>query len=530
MAITLQSVWRRLQFADTIGSDRRSADRFSIESSVLAGSPKQDLSYTPKRDGHRAQNSGPLFRGRWVQVSYALIDFALACFNGVVAFSMRFSPRVPSDLLHWKGLSLDQGLPTDRYLGFLLLYAVMILLFCQSQSLYRTVRARTSANESVAVLKAVFFSTLLLSAFIYLSGVKVVSRLVVVSAGLLNLTTFIAWRLLKRRIVVRRSLHGIGTRNVLVIGAGRIGQALAAYLERNKQLGLTFKGFLDANHSTHPKLLGKIEDLHRIVRSEFIDEVLITIPSEREMVKRIATEACLQRLNVKVVPDLYDGIGWDAPIDHIGYFPVMELHWEPIPGFGLFLKRLIDICFSALGLTILSPILLIIGVGVRLDSPGPSIYRSQRAGKKRRLFTCYKFRTMVANADAIKHQFRHLNERQGPTFKISKDPRVTRVGKFLRKYSLDELPQLWNVLVGDMSLVGPRPHPLDDCEQYVLDHLRRLEVKPGITGLWQVAARKHPSFDKNIQLDLEYIDNWNLWLDLRILLRTLPAMVNGSGV
>lgn len=529
MAITLQSIWRRLQFADGISADRRSADRFSVESSIFADFPKESPSSAPKRNGHRAKESRSLFRGRWVQVSYALIDLVLACLNGVAAFSLRFSPKTSSALFHWNRLSSIQGLSTDRYLAFLLLYAALILLFCQTQSLYQTLRTRTSVDESLAVLKAVFFSTLLLSAFIYLSGVKVVSRLVVAYAGLLNLTTFIAWRLLKRRIVMRRASKGIGARNVLIIGAGRIGQALAEYLERNRQLGFSVKGFLDGNHSTHPKLLGKIDDLHRIVRSEFIDEVLITIPSEREMVKKIATEACLQRLNVKVVPDLYDGIGWDAPITHIGYFPVMELHWEPIPAFGLFVKRLMDVCLSILGLMILSPILLITGIVVRLDSTGPSIYRSRRAGKKGRQFICYKFRTMVEDADELKHQFRHLNERKGPTFKITNDPRVTRIGKLLRKYSLDEVPQLWNVLIGDMSLVGPRPHPLDDCQQYLLDDLRRLEVKPGITGLWQVTARRHPSFETNMQLDLEYIDNWNLWLDTKILFATASAVFKGSG-
>ena len=136
---------------------------------------------------------------------------------------------------------------------------------------------------------------------------------------------------------------------------------------------------------------------------------------------------------------------------------------------------------------------------------------------------------MVANADALKDELRHLNERQGPFFKIGNDPRLTRVGRFLRKYSLDELPQLWNVLKGEMSLVGPRPHPVDDYEQYTLEHLRRLDVTPGITGLWQVSARHDPSFEKNMALDLEYIESWGPWLDLKILLRTVPAVFKGSG-
>jgi lipopolysaccharide/colanic/teichoic acid biosynthesis glycosyltransferase len=156
-------------------------------------------------------------------------------------------------------------------------------------------------------------------------------------------------------------------------------------------------------------------------------------------------------------------------------------------------------------------------------------YRSRRVGRKAREFTCYKFRTMVADAEARKDDVRHLNERHGPFFKISNDPRLTRFGKFLRRYSLDELPQLWNVLQGQMSLVGPRPHPVDDYRQYTLDCLRRLDVTPGLTGLWQVSARRDPSFERNLALDLEYIETWNLWLDLKILLRTAGVVAKGEG-
>jgi len=156
-------------------------------------------------------------------------------------------------------------------------------------------------------------------------------------------------------------------------------------------------------------------------------------------------------------------------------------------------------------------------------------YRSKRMGRKGRPFVCYKFRTMVADADFLKEGLRHLNERHGPFFKISGDPRITRLGRWLRKYSLDEVPQLWNVLKGDMSLVGPRPHPLDDYRQYHLEHLRRLDVEPGLTGLWQVTARQDPSFETNMALDLRYIETWNVWLDLKILWRTVGAVLEGEG-
>ena len=196
---------------------------------------------------------------------------------------------------------------------------------------------------------------------------------------------------------------------------------------------------------------------------------------------------------------------------------------------GSFVKRIIDVALSGIALLFLWPLLLVIAVAVKLESRGPAIYRSLRAGKKGQKFSCYKFRTMVDGADELKDSLRRFNERRDPFFKIADDPRVTRLGRFLRKYSLDELPQFWNVLKGDMSLVGPRPHPVDDCARYRPADHRRLEVKPGITGLWQVIARADPSFETCMKLDLEYMKRWSLSLDCKILVRTVPAVLAGEG-
>jgi exopolysaccharide biosynthesis polyprenyl glycosylphosphotransferase len=466
--------------------------------------------------------------GRWVQALYVVTDILFVCLNGALLFSLRFLPGMPVslggpvDAATWRALA-------DEYAAFLLLYAGLVVLCCQSQSLYRTLRTRTALDESLAVLKAVALATLLLTAFIYLSGVKSVSRLVVVLTGLATVAALAAWRLWKRRIVERRVARGIGARNVLIVGAGRVGQALAGYLERSKHLGYVFKGFLDENHSGDPRLRGRVEDLARVAQAEFADEIFITIPSQRELVKRIALESRQRRLGVKVVPELYDGLGWNAPLSYIGDYPVMELHSEPIPALGLIVKRATDIAFSAVALVVLAPVFAVLAALVKLDSPGPVLYRAPRVGRKGLLFLCYKFRSMAADAEAAKAVLRQQNERNGPFFKMATDPRVTRLGRFLRRYSLDELPQFWNVLRGEMSLVGPRPHPVDDFERYSLDDLRRLDVKPGLTGLWQVTAREDPSFETNLALDLEYIETWDLWLDVKILLRTLPAALRGTG-
>jgi lipopolysaccharide/colanic/teichoic acid biosynthesis glycosyltransferase len=200
-----------------------------------------------------------------------------------------------------------------------------------------------------------------------------------------------------------------------------------------------------------------------------------------------------------------------------------------IPFPGAILKRILDVILSCAALLLLWPLLLVIALAVKLESSGPAIYASLRAGKKGQKFVCYKFRTMIDKADELKSSLRRFNDRKDPFFKIADDPRVTRLGRFLRKYSLDELPQFWNVLKGDMSLVGPRPHPLDDVERYSPWHHGRLDVRPGLTGLWQVTARADSSFETCMVLDLGYIRSWSLLLDCRILMRTIPAVLAGEG-
>jgi exopolysaccharide biosynthesis polyprenyl glycosylphosphotransferase len=232
---------------------------------------------------------------------------------------------------------------------------------------------------------------------------------------------------------------------------------------------------------------------------------------------------------VKIVPPLLEGYG-AFPVHFIGSHPAFTLHEEPVRGFAKFFKRLMDVIGSCILLVLTAPLLLVIAISVKLDSQGPILYCADRAGFKGRKFTFYKFRSMVQNADELKDNLRKLNEREGPFFKITNDPRLTRIGRFLRATSLDELPQLFNVLKGDMSLVGPRPHPVDDYRQYQLEHRRRLDVLPGLTGLWQVTARADPSFERNMQLDLHYIDHWSFWLDLKIIAKTFPAVFRKEGV
>jgi exopolysaccharide biosynthesis polyprenyl glycosylphosphotransferase len=319
-----------------------------------------------------------------------------------------------------------------------------------------------------------------------------------------------------------------GMRNVLIVGAGGLGQRLANYLEKHPEMGRSVCGFLDDRKVAGKGVMGRTSDLAELARAAFVDEVILAAPHDRELTLRVLHTAQQLRLDVKMAPDLF-GCEPMRETEQIGDMPLISLHEERLPVAGLMLKRLLDVAGAGVALIFLVPVLAVLAMLVRLDSPGPVLYAAQRAGRKGRAFRCYKFRTMVRDADGLKEKLRERNRRQGPFFKITDDPRITRVGRWLRRYSLDELPQLWNVLKGEMSLVGPRPHPLDDFSEYTIEHLPRLDVTPGMTGLWQVTARRDPSFQTGMKLDIEYIHRWSLGMDLRILLRTAGVVLRGSG-
>jgi exopolysaccharide biosynthesis polyprenyl glycosylphosphotransferase len=319
-----------------------------------------------------------------------------------------------------------------------------------------------------------------------------------------------------------------GMRNVLIVGAGGLGHRLASYLEKHPEMGRSVCGFLDDRKLAGKGVMGRTSDLAELARAAFVDEVILAGPHDRDLTLRVLRAAQQLRLDVKMAPDLF-GCEPMRETEQIGDMPLISLHEERLPVAGLMLKRLLDVAGAGVALIFLAPVLAVLAMLVRLDSPGPVLYAALRAGRKGRAFRCYKFRTMVRDADGLKEKLRERNRRQGPFFKITDDPRITRVGRWLRRYSLDELPQLWNVLKGEMSLVGPRPHPLDDFSEYTIEHLPRLDVTPGMTGLWQVTARRDPSFQTGMKLDIEYIHRWSLGMDLRILLRTAGVVLRGSG-
>lgn len=417
---------------------------------------------------------------------------------------------------------------SPEFLGVVPVYATLVVLALESQDLYRAHGSRSGFQESVGIAKAVLLATVLLTACLYLLDMKTFSRLVIVFSGIVNTAALIAWRMYRRHSIRRELLRGRAGMNALIIGAGPAGRAVAQYLGSRPDLGYVVKGFIDQRNG-NPSILGRIQDLDQVARAHFVDELIVAAPLDRTLVRQIMRTARRRRLQIKVVPELLDILSGGFSIDHLGEIPVIALSHPPIPSFQMFLKRVIDVVGSVTALLTLSPVIAFIAVLIKFDSRGPVFYSSLRVGKKGRIFRCYKFRTMVNEAEEMQSSLKQFNERGGVLFKITHDPRVTRFGRFLRKSSLDEVPQFWNVLKGDISLVGPRPALVGEFEQYSLKHLERLEVLPGITGLWQVTARRDPSFERYVDLDRHYVENWSLWMDIEILLRTIPAVLRGTG-
>lgn len=412
-------------------------------------------------------------------------------------------------------------------------FALCLTFFTKSYGLYGPIQARSGLNEQRMTLQATLVAGLILCGTLYLTRAEDVSRVAVVLAVLLTGAMLCARRALWRSLVYNRYREGLDTRNVLIVGSGRVGHALRNHLESLGHLGYRFRGFIalgDGNPETDDAdTIGNVNNCLALARALFIDEIFFSVPAEQDVVIDLVHRARTMGVDVRVVPDLYDGLAWNAPVEYVGQFPTIPLHQRKFPAGAFMIKRILDIVLSAVALLVLSPVLLTIAIAVRLDSEGPIIYRARRVGRKGRTFHCMKFRTMVVNADALKAALQSQNERDGILFKMTNDPRITRVGRFLRKYSLDELPQFLNVLLGEMSLVGPRPPIASEVERYDLQHLRRLDVLPGVTGLWQVEARHDPSFDSYISLDTAYVENWTVWLDIKILLRTVSVVVGGTG-
>lgn len=337
-------------------------------------------------------------------------------------------------------------------------------------------------------------------------------------------------RMLVDQVVRQAYKRGIGLRRALLIGnLDEVGQAIQQ-LRDDRNIDQYLVGHLTPDHQPDPAALGLVSDVPRILDELDVQELIVASSLPPKVIRTVA-DACFERgAALYVIPSITSAVDCRAEPLRVNDCPMLRLHPARLELPALLVKRVFDLVLATLMLALAAPLMLLIAAGIRLESSGPAFYRAQRVGLGGRRFLMWKFRSMYAGAEAREKELAHLNIYPGGTFKIANDPRVTRVGRVLRRTSLDELPQLFNVLVGDMSLVGPRPALLGDIDRYQPHHFERLTVIPGITGPWQVGGRNLiTDFDAIVRLERAYIRSWSLLLDAKILLRTLKVVIRGEG-
>lgn len=418
------------------------------------------------------------------------------------------------------------------YLKVSLVYSFVSVAVFFNRGLYVRQRSMARLDELYLVMKSLIISAFLMMAISVLLPELPYTRAIIVSNFFLSLVLIDLWRITLRKVVGFLAQRGVGLLRAVIYGAGKSGRILSNQIKLHPEFGYSVVGYVDDDPAKKGQVyedvgvLGAFEKLPEIVVSHDVDEVLVAIPSATHRhLLHVVFELRERRIPFMVIADLFELVTRRVSVMQIGSIPLLRLWRSPLEGWQGYIKRAIDIAGALAGVVIFLPFWLLIIILIKLDSRGPIFYRQERLGKGGRPFKIFKFRSMVVGADEMLPELADFNEMDGPIFKIKKDPRITGVGRFLRKFSVDEFPQLINVLKGDMSLVGPRPPIPEEVEEYERWQMKRLTVPQGVTGLWQVSGRNLLTFEEMVRLDIYYIENWSLWLDLKILLKTVPVVV-----
>lgn len=502
-------------------------NQINFSASSVNASTKRPLS--DKRDSKLARLARLVPPTRWHSL-LVTVDVILILLAFAGAYTVRYLWQI--------GRMVDPAnqVGIQAYLTFATLLVVVCLLSFRFSHVYPYKIGRSVVEETYMIGTA---TTL---AVVVLSGINLVyqplsySRLLFLYTALL----IILFLGLSRLLIVGARLHlrqyGIGIQRVLLVGAGDVGRMVMRTFMARPELGYQVIGFLDDNVAKGQtdigpfKALGPVENCQEVLEQHTIDKVIICLPwQSHRMIQRLLRTCEHHQIRAQIVPDFFQLTKNQIQVEELNGIPLLGPRELSIRGWNLVLKRAADLVVTSLCGLLILPLTIVIALAVRLDSAGPIIYTQTRIGKQGKPFVCYKFRSMVSDADELRGALATRNEATGPLFKVRNDPRQTRVGRFLRRYSLDELPQFYNVLRGEMSLVGPRPNLPYEVEQYQEWHKKRLSVSPGITGLWQVSGRSDLTFDEMVLLDIYYVENWSLALDLHILLRSIPAVLNGRG-
>lgn len=431
--------------------------------------------------------------------------------------------------------------PVSHYLWIIPLIVVLWTGAGWITGLYRDVEEQSLRQALAGTVKVCVAATVLLFAIIFVFKLEYISRILLVLYALVDFCLMLLLRLAADRWGGRFSASVAGFRHFLIVGNTREAIKIARSIEGNEPRGMRLSGFalteagqqsgppdqsgLGRRYPVYP--LGKLPEL---LRAHVIDEVIFAV--SREEVDRLEDtfllceqEGVKTRLSLSFFPHVISRVS----LEHLRETPLLTFSTTPENEYFMLLKRVADFCMAGVMVTALSPLLLALTILIRLTSRGSVLYRQTRCGLSGRKFTLYKFRSMRAGADLLKEELEALNEVDGPVFKIKNDPRCTGVGRLMRRLSLDELPQLFNILKGDMSFVGPRPPLPEEVEKYERWQRRRLRMQPGLTCLWALEGRSHLNFKRWMELDLEYIDHWSPMLDCKILLKTIPVVLLGRG-
>lgn len=434
---------------------------------------------------------------------------------------------------------VDPTAPLLPHLALLPIIGPLWIFLLMFFNAYRSPRGTSASDLCWAVALAVATGLVLLLSLVFLLKLHYVSRIIVLAFGVLDTLALsgvrlgIVWHL-------RKSLRsGDNFRKVLIVGSGNRAKRLAETLLQNSEIGIQLVGYLDPDpervgmtlHGS--EVLGTVDVITSVLKDHVIDEVILAVP--RGMISNVEkiVYACEEEgVRVRLMADLFD-VNVNVPrlsLDQFGTIPLLTFESVAQEEWKLFVKRALDLTVALIATPVLLLVMGMIALAIRLDSPGPVFFIQDRVGLNKRRFCMFKFRTMADGSERLQSELESLNEAEGPIFKIFNDPRVTRVGRFLRRTSLDELPQIFNVIRGEMSLVGPRPMALRDVNLFDRGIQRkRFSVKPGITCVWQISGRSNLPFSKWLELDLWYIEHWSIGLDLKILLKTIPVVLRRDG-
>ena len=460
------------------------------------------------------------------------LDFLMAVGGLLIGYKLR---------LDWgviPGLDLSRSsanlLPLDDYFQLSLLFAGFLIAVFALFGLYQLRNTEGPLHEAKNVAKHSLIWILVVMAYFFITRKLAFSRLVLGYGVIVTVLLVMIARLVLRKVEKWFLEANIGRRNVLLLGANKISQHLGKALEKDPHYNLV--GYLSEKSARldHLKFLGSLKELARTIRRYKVDCVILTTQNLSEVQDHEVLEFCRQNhVEYRFVPDILEVERSNVNIEPLGGFPLIELKPTSLDGWGRIAKRTVDVIGSGLGLILLSPLFLVIALGIKWDSKGPVFFTrledgspAFRVGMGGEKFRFVKFRTMKHNTHHLRDELSTQSHRKGPLMKIKNDPRITKFGSFLRHTSLDELPNLWNVFRGDMSLVGPRPHLPEEVAHYDAHHQFLLTIKPGITGLGQVSGRSDLDFEEEARLDSYYIKHWSIFLDLKILFKTLLVVVN----